>query len=106
MPPEDGQLTETCKGNKYLQIELHRTVLTITEAVSYISNDDVTVCVTDRRRQALDPIPGGLYLYYYISFIPICFSKILQKGEMRGLHPPPPPATMFVLLRNENIFAW
>jgi hypothetical protein len=23
MPPEDGQLTETCKGNKYLQIKSH-----------------------------------------------------------------------------------
>jgi hypothetical protein len=29
MPSEDGQLTETCKGNKYLQIESHWTVLTI-----------------------------------------------------------------------------
>jgi hypothetical protein len=28
MPSEDGQLTETCKGNIYLQIELHWTVLT------------------------------------------------------------------------------
>jgi hypothetical protein len=29
MPSEDGQLTEACKGNEYLQIELHWTVLTI-----------------------------------------------------------------------------
>jgi hypothetical protein len=29
MPSQDGQLTETCKGNKYLQIESHWTVLTI-----------------------------------------------------------------------------
>jgi hypothetical protein len=29
MPYEDGQLTETCKGNKYLQIESHWTVLTV-----------------------------------------------------------------------------
>jgi hypothetical protein len=29
MPSEDGQLTETCKGNKYLQIESHWAVLTI-----------------------------------------------------------------------------
>jgi hypothetical protein len=29
MPSEDGQLTETCKGNKYLQIQSHWTVLTI-----------------------------------------------------------------------------
>jgi hypothetical protein len=29
MPPEDGQLTETCKGNKYLQIKSHWTVLTL-----------------------------------------------------------------------------
>jgi hypothetical protein len=31
MPSEDGQRTETYKGNKYeyLQIEWHRTVLTI-----------------------------------------------------------------------------
>jgi hypothetical protein len=29
MPSEDGQPTETCKGNKYLQIESHWTVLTI-----------------------------------------------------------------------------
>jgi hypothetical protein len=29
MPSEDGQLTETCKGNKYLQIESHWTVLRI-----------------------------------------------------------------------------
>jgi hypothetical protein len=29
MPSEDGQLTETCKGDKYLQIESHWTVLTI-----------------------------------------------------------------------------
>jgi hypothetical protein len=29
MPSENGQLTETCKGNKYLQIESHSTVLTI-----------------------------------------------------------------------------
>jgi hypothetical protein len=29
MPSEDGQLTETCKGNKYLQIESHEMVLTI-----------------------------------------------------------------------------
>jgi hypothetical protein len=29
MPSEDGQLTETCKCNKYLQIESHWTVLTI-----------------------------------------------------------------------------
>jgi hypothetical protein len=29
MPSEDGRLTETCKGNKYLQIESHLTVLTI-----------------------------------------------------------------------------
>jgi hypothetical protein len=31
MPSEDGQLTETCKGNKYsyLQIESHWMVLTI-----------------------------------------------------------------------------
>jgi hypothetical protein len=28
MPSEDGQLTETCKGNKYLQIESHWKVLT------------------------------------------------------------------------------
>jgi hypothetical protein len=26
---EDGQLTKTCKGNKYLEIETHWTVLTI-----------------------------------------------------------------------------
>jgi hypothetical protein len=29
MPSEDDQLTETCKGNIYLQIESHWTVLTI-----------------------------------------------------------------------------
>jgi hypothetical protein len=29
MPSEDGQLTETCKGNKYLQTESHWTVLTV-----------------------------------------------------------------------------
>jgi hypothetical protein len=29
MPSEDGQLTEACKGNKYLQIESHSMVLTI-----------------------------------------------------------------------------
>jgi hypothetical protein len=29
MPSEDGQLTETCKGNNYLQIESQWTVLTI-----------------------------------------------------------------------------
>jgi hypothetical protein len=29
IPSEDGQLTETCKGNKYLQIESHWTVLRI-----------------------------------------------------------------------------
>jgi hypothetical protein len=29
MPSEVGQLTETCKGNKYLQIESRWTVLTI-----------------------------------------------------------------------------
>jgi hypothetical protein len=29
MSSEVGQLTETCKGNKYLQIESHWTVLTI-----------------------------------------------------------------------------
>jgi hypothetical protein len=29
MPSEDGHLTETCKGNQYLQIESHWTVLTI-----------------------------------------------------------------------------
>jgi hypothetical protein len=29
LPSEDGQLTETFKGNKYLQIELHWMVLTI-----------------------------------------------------------------------------
>jgi hypothetical protein len=29
MPSEDGQLTETCKGSKYPQIESHWTVLTI-----------------------------------------------------------------------------
>jgi hypothetical protein len=29
MPAEDGQLTETIKGNKYLQIESHWMVLTI-----------------------------------------------------------------------------
>jgi hypothetical protein len=28
-PSEDGQLTETCKGNKYLEIESHWMVLTI-----------------------------------------------------------------------------
>jgi hypothetical protein len=28
MPSEDCQLTETCKGNKYLQIESHWAVLT------------------------------------------------------------------------------
>jgi hypothetical protein len=28
-PSEDDQLTETCKGNKYLQIESHWMVLTI-----------------------------------------------------------------------------
>jgi hypothetical protein len=27
--PEDGQLTKTCEGNKYLQIESHWMVLTI-----------------------------------------------------------------------------
>jgi hypothetical protein len=26
---KDGQLTETCKGNKYLQIESHWMVLTV-----------------------------------------------------------------------------
>jgi hypothetical protein len=29
MPSEDGQLTEICKGNKYLQIESHWIVLPI-----------------------------------------------------------------------------
>jgi hypothetical protein len=29
MPSEDGQLTETCKGSKYMQIESHWMVLTI-----------------------------------------------------------------------------
>jgi hypothetical protein len=29
MPSEDGQLTETCKSNKYLQIESQCTVLKI-----------------------------------------------------------------------------
>jgi hypothetical protein len=29
MPSEDGQLTETRKGNKYLQIESHWTVLAV-----------------------------------------------------------------------------
>jgi hypothetical protein len=29
MPSEDGQLTETCKSNKYLQIESHWTVLIV-----------------------------------------------------------------------------
>jgi hypothetical protein len=29
MSSEDGQLTERCKGNKYLQTESHWTVLTI-----------------------------------------------------------------------------
>jgi hypothetical protein len=29
MPSEDGQLTETRKGNEYLQIESHWAVLTI-----------------------------------------------------------------------------
>jgi hypothetical protein len=29
MPSEDGELTETCKGNNYLQIESHLMVLTI-----------------------------------------------------------------------------
>jgi hypothetical protein len=28
-PSEDGQLTKTCKGNKYLQIESHWIALTI-----------------------------------------------------------------------------
>jgi hypothetical protein len=28
-PAEDGRLTETCKGSKYIQFELHWTVLTI-----------------------------------------------------------------------------
>jgi hypothetical protein len=28
-PSEDGQVTETCKSSKYLQIESHWTVLTI-----------------------------------------------------------------------------
>jgi hypothetical protein len=28
MLPEDGQLTETCKSNKYLQTESHWTALT------------------------------------------------------------------------------
>jgi hypothetical protein len=27
--PSEGQLTETCKGNKYLQIESHWMVLTV-----------------------------------------------------------------------------
>jgi hypothetical protein len=27
-PSEDGQLTETCKGSKYIQIESHWMVLT------------------------------------------------------------------------------
>jgi hypothetical protein len=29
MPSEDGQLTEICNGNKYLQMESHWMVLTI-----------------------------------------------------------------------------
>jgi hypothetical protein len=29
LPSEDGQLTETCKGNKHLPIESHWMVLTI-----------------------------------------------------------------------------
>jgi hypothetical protein len=29
MPSEDGQLTETCEDDKYLQVESHWTVLTI-----------------------------------------------------------------------------
>jgi hypothetical protein len=29
MPSEDGQLTKTCKGIKYLQIESHWTMLTV-----------------------------------------------------------------------------
>jgi hypothetical protein len=29
MPSEDGQLTETCEGRKYLQIESHWKVLTL-----------------------------------------------------------------------------
>jgi hypothetical protein len=28
MPSDDGKLTKTCKGNKYLQIESHWMVLT------------------------------------------------------------------------------
>jgi hypothetical protein len=31
MSSEVGQLTETCEGNKYLQIESHWTVLSIPE---------------------------------------------------------------------------
>jgi hypothetical protein len=29
MPSDDGQLTETCKGSKHIQIESQWTVLTI-----------------------------------------------------------------------------
>jgi hypothetical protein len=29
MPSEDGQVTETCKGSKYLQIKSHWMLLTI-----------------------------------------------------------------------------
>jgi hypothetical protein len=29
MPSEDGQLTKTCKGSKYIRIESHWMVLTV-----------------------------------------------------------------------------
>jgi hypothetical protein len=44
MPSEDGQLTETCKGNKYLLIESHWTVLTIILQFNFLTSDCIPFC--------------------------------------------------------------
>jgi hypothetical protein len=44
MPSEDGQLTETCKGNKYLLIESHWTLLSLFYYLVYYTLFKVKDC--------------------------------------------------------------
>jgi hypothetical protein len=43
VPSEDGQLTETCKGSKYLQIETLMYRLCISNKEKYLFNVSLTV---------------------------------------------------------------
>jgi hypothetical protein len=56
MPSEDGQLTETCKGSKYIQIESHWMLLTIIILYNLCLSNYNTVSVISQTRNQHDAV--------------------------------------------------